>query len=133
MLINRAMVNDIKPDAAELARRITGVVLLPGEPGYAEECATYNPAVPNDPALVVGAADPSDVQAAVVFAQDHDLAVAVLNTGHTTVVTGPRTLLITTGRMTGVTIGPEARRARVGPGCAGSRSSTRPPGTGWPR
>jgi UDP-N-acetylenolpyruvoylglucosamine reductase len=102
--------------AAELSHRVAGPVLLPGDEGYAEECATYNPAVPNSPALVVGAAGPSDVQAALAFAKAHDLAVAVMNTGHTTVVANDRTLLITTRRMDEVTIDPVARRARVGAG-----------------
>jgi FAD/FMN-containing dehydrogenase len=103
-------------DAAELARRVAGVVVLPGDEGYAAECAAYNPAVPNNPAVVVGAAGPSDIQAALTFAADHDLAVAVMNTGHTTVVADDRTLLITTRRMDEVTIDPVARRARVGAG-----------------
>ncbi|MGK5683923.1 FAD-binding oxidoreductase [Actinoplanes sp. URMC 104] len=102
--------------AAELAHRVAGVVLLPGDESYAEECATYNPAVPNNPAVVVGAAGPSDVQAALAFAKQHDLAVAVMNTGHTTVVADNRTLLVTTRRMDEVTIDPVARRARVGAG-----------------
>ncbi|WP_438820880.1 hypothetical protein, partial [Actinoplanes cyaneus] len=74
--------------AAELARRVAGVVLLPGQDGYAQECAAYNPAVPNTPVVVVGVAAPSDVQAALVFASEYNLSVAVMNTGHTTVVAG---------------------------------------------
>nr|WP_221382192.1 FAD-binding oxidoreductase [Actinoplanes polyasparticus] len=109
-------INDYRTAAAELARRVAGAVLLPGDEGYAEECATYNPAVPNNPAVVVGAAGSSDVQAALAFAKDHDLVVAVMNTGHTTVVADDRALLITTRRMDEITIDPVARRARVGAG-----------------
>ena len=103
-------------DVEDLARRVAGVVLLPGQQGYAEECAMYNPAVPNTPAVVVGAGGASDVQAALAFAEAHDLAVTVMNTGHTSAVAGDRTLLITTRRMDEVTVDASARRARVGAG-----------------
>ena len=103
-------------DVAQLRRQVSGVVLTPEQDGYAEECAAYNPAVPNRLALVVGAAGPSDVQAAVAFAADRSLDVAVMNTGHTAVVPGRRTLLITTRQMGEVTVDPVARRARVGAG-----------------
>ncbi|MDG4811131.1 FAD-binding oxidoreductase [Micromonospora sp. WMMD1120] len=103
-------------DAAELATRVTGPVLLAGQDGYAEECAMYNPAVLLQPAVVVGATGPADIQAALAFAQRHRLDVAVMNTGHTAAVEGNRTLLITTRRMDEVTIDPATRRARVGGG-----------------
>jgi FAD/FMN-containing dehydrogenase len=103
-------------DLAGLARQITGVVLLPGQDGYDEECAAYNFAVPNHPAVVVGATGAADIQAAVGFAREHGLDLAVMNTGHTTVVPGDHTLMITTRRMNDVTIDPATRRARVGAG-----------------
>src|SRR4051812_29926514 len=100
----------------EFVRQITGVVLLPGQDGYDQECAAYNFAVPNRPAVVVGAAGAADIQAAVLFAEAHDLDVAVMNTGHTTIVPGEQTLLITTRRMNEVSIDPATRSARVGAG-----------------
>ncbi|WP_250004579.1 FAD-binding oxidoreductase [Actinoplanes sp. M2I2] len=99
-----------------LTAEVTGVVLQPGQDGYAAEVATYNFAVPNAPALVVGAAGPADVQAAVRFAAAHGRPVAVLSTGHTPVVPGEGTVMITTRRMDEVTIDPHQRRARVGAG-----------------
>ena len=93
-----------------------GVVLQPGQDGYAAEVATYNVAVPNAPALVVGATGPDDVSAAVRFAAAHTRPVAVMSTGHTPVVPGEGTVLITTRRMDEVTIDPRRRRARVGAG-----------------
>ncbi|MFG1996325.1 FAD-binding oxidoreductase [Actinoplanes sp. NPDC048988] len=103
-------------DVAELARRVTGPVLLPGQEGYAEECAMYNVIVPNNPAVVVGATGPSDIRAALAFAEAHELAVAVMNTGHSSAVGGDRVLMITTRRMDEVTVDPAARRARAGGG-----------------
>ncbi|MEV4346940.1 FAD-binding oxidoreductase [Actinoplanes sp. NPDC049596] len=108
--------NNNSAEIDDLAGRVAGVVLLPGQDGYAEECAMYNPAVANNPAVVVGAAGPADVQAALAFAKAHDLAVAIMNTGHTSAVADDRTLLITTRRMDEVVIDPSARRARVGAG-----------------
>ena len=91
-------------EVAELAAGVRGVVLLPGQPGYDDECAPFNLAVLHRPAVVVGAAAAADVQAAVRFARDRDLPVAVLATGHQAAVSADGAVLITTRRMTGVRI-----------------------------
>lgn len=100
-------------DVAELAAAVTGEVFQPGDSGYTAECATFNLAVTHHPAVVVGAAEPADVQAAVRFATAHDLAVAVLATGHQGIVPADGAMLITTRRMTAVTVDPESRTAVV--------------------
>jgi FAD/FMN-containing dehydrogenase len=104
-------------DVAGLRVSVTGVVLEPKDDAYTEECALYNAAQLLTPALVVGAASSQDVAHAVNFAAKHDLAVAVKNAGHQVVPTvGEDTLLITTTRLTGVTVDEEARTIRVGAG-----------------
>ncbi|MEO3746404.1 FAD-binding oxidoreductase [Plantactinospora sp. B5E13] len=100
---------------AQLAADTVGPVLLPDDEGYAAECAGYNLAVPHRPALVVGAAGATDVQAAVRFAAAHGLPVAILATGHSALAsTGA--VLVTTRRMETVTIDTDRRTARVGAG-----------------
>ncbi|GGO32734.1 FAD-binding oxidoreductase [Micromonospora parathelypteridis] len=98
--------------AARLAAQTVGPVLLPGNERYDVECASYNLAVPQQPALVVGAANAADVQAAVRFAAEQGLPVAVLATGHSALPSAGA-LLITTRRMDAVTIDAEARTARI--------------------
>ncbi|MFI7604286.1 FAD-binding oxidoreductase [Micromonospora sp. NPDC049366] len=103
----------VSMDAAlRLATETVGPVLLPGDEGYDAECASYNLAVPQRPALVVGAAKVADVQAAVRFAAEQGLPVAVLTTGHSAFPSAGA-VLINTRRMDAVTIDVEALTARV--------------------
>ncbi|MEH0927080.1 FAD-binding oxidoreductase [Micromonospora sp. CPCC 205558] len=101
-----------KDAVTQLAAQTVGPVLLPGDDGYDVECASYNLAIPQQPALVVGAANAADVQAAVRFAADQGLPVAVLATGHSALPSAGA-LLITTRRMDAVVIDAEARTARI--------------------
>jgi hypothetical protein len=66
-----------REEAAGLAAQVGGPVLLPGEDGYADECAIYNLNFVLEPALVVGVTSVADVQAAVGFAARRGLPVAV--------------------------------------------------------
>lgn len=97
----------------ELAGRLRGPLLLPGDPGYEAECAGYNLAADRTPGLVVGATGPADVMAAVDFATRHGIPVGVLCTGHGTSVAADGALLISTRRMQGVRVDPIAQVARV--------------------
>ena len=67
---------------ADLSDRLSGPAFLPGEPGYSEECGTYNLMTPLRPRVAVGAETVGDVQAAVRFAAEHGLGVAVRGGGH---------------------------------------------------
>ncbi|MFG1809640.1 FAD-binding oxidoreductase [Streptomyces sp. NPDC049040] len=98
---------------AELAAGVAGEVFRPGDAGYAAESATFNLAVTHHPAVVVGAAEAGDVQAAVRFATAHGLAVGVLSTGHQAIVPADGAVLITTRRMSAVTVDPRSRTAVV--------------------
>ncbi|MFI6780094.1 FAD-binding oxidoreductase [Micromonospora sp. NPDC050276] len=98
--------------AARLTAQTAGPVLLPGNEGYDVECASYNLAIAQQPALVVGAANATDVQVAVRFAAEQGLPVAVLATGHSALPSAGA-LLITTRRMDAVVIDVEARTARI--------------------
>lgn len=70
----------------ELRLRLNGDVHLPGEPGYEDACTLFNAMIDKRPALVAGCAAPDDVIAALGFARDCGLPVAVRAGGHS--VTG---------------------------------------------
>ena len=99
--------------ATRLSHDVDGVVVLPGDHGYATECAAYNLALTRRPAVVVGATSPGDVGSAVRFAAQRGLPAGVLATGHGTSVPADGALIVTTRRMRAVTIDPEARIARA--------------------
>lgn len=96
-----------------LRATVTGPVLLPGDPGYTEELHTYNLTVVHTPSVVVGATSAADVQAAVRYAAATELPVAALGAGHGSSVSSDGSVLITTRRLTGLTIDENARTARV--------------------
>ncbi|MBL7519061.1 FAD-dependent oxidoreductase, partial [Frankia sp. CNm7] len=65
-----------------LRRHFRGAVLQPGEEGYDEARRVWNGAIDRHPALIARCAGADDVQAAVRFAREHDLPVAVRGGGH---------------------------------------------------
>lgn len=99
----------------ELAARLTGPLLLPGDDGYDQEISPFNLATVHAPAVVVGAADAADVAAAVAFAARHGLPVGVQATGHGA-VTPVDGMLVSTRRMLGVRVDAEAGTATIGAG-----------------
>lgn len=100
-------------DAARLAFEVGGPVLVPDDDAYAEECAVCNQAFARSPAVVVGATDADDVSSAVRFAARRGLPAGVLATGHGTSQPAHGAVLVTTRRMSAVSIDPAARVARV--------------------
>jgi FAD/FMN-containing dehydrogenase len=97
----------------ELAARISGVVLEPDDPGFAEEVAGFNLAIRHRPAVVVGAASQADIVEAVRFAAAQGLAVRVVATGHGDHAPVSDGVLITTRRLDAVTVDPSARVATI--------------------
>lgn len=99
-----------------LAEAVSGPVLAPGEPGYAEELAPFNLAVTHTPDVVVGAVDADDVAVAVRWAAERGLPVGVQATGHGATTPYTRGVVISTRRMQHLTIDPARRVARIGAG-----------------
>jgi FAD/FMN-containing dehydrogenase len=67
---------------AAFRERFAGQVVLPGDPGYDQARAVWNATADAHPAVVARCAGPGDVAAAVRFARDQDLLVAVRGGGH---------------------------------------------------
>lgn len=100
----------------DLAAAVAGPVLTPDHPDYAAEVAGFNLAVTASPAVVVGATGAPDIAAAVAWAADAGLPVTVQATGHGLTGDLAGTLLISTRRLTSVTVDPVAATATVGAG-----------------
>ena len=86
---------------------------LPGDPGYEEARLAWNRKVEQRPRLIVVAKSAQDVIAAVTFARQNGLGVAVQATGHGNVRPADDCLLILTKEMDGVEIDPVRQTARV--------------------
>jgi FAD/FMN-containing dehydrogenase len=70
------------PFVRDLAARVSGTVIAPGDDGYEEARAVHNGLVDRRPALVVRCASPDDVIAALAHARRADLEVSVRGGGH---------------------------------------------------
>ena len=103
----------------DLQARIEGPVLRPDDPGWDDAVLVWNAMAARTPALVVQPVSAGDVAAAVAFARDRGLLLSVKGGGHniagTCIAQGALTLDM--ARMRGITVGPDARLANVGPGC----------------
>ncbi|MBX0297863.1 FAD-binding oxidoreductase [Haloarcula nitratireducens] len=92
-----------------------GDLIQPGDSDYDDARAVWNGMIDKRPALIVRCAGVADVMAAVEFARDNDLLLAVRGGGHnvagTAVCDGG--LVIDLSAMTGVRVDPEARTAWV--------------------
>lgn len=100
----------------ELARVLTGGVSRPGDGDHQRFTTGWNTRIRHRPELVVAAAGPDDVAAAVRYAADHDLPVRVQATGHGALAPAEGGLLIHTGDWTGVRVDPARRTAEVAGG-----------------
>ena len=95
-----------------------GEIVRPADPGYDAARAVWNGMVDRRPALVACPTGTADVIAAIRFAREHDLAVAVRSGGHS--ITGLSTcddgIVIDLSRLRGVRVDPEQRTARASGG-----------------
>lgn len=97
-----------------LQERLTGPSFVADTAGYDEEVAVFNEVVRHRPAVVVGASSAADVSEAVRFAAQHSMNIAVLNTGHgPTIAACPKTVMITTRRMSIIDVDTANSTARV--------------------
>jgi len=103
----------------ELAARLRGTLLRPSDAGYEQACRVYNGMIEKRPALIARCMDVADVIAAINFAREHKLTLAVRGGGHS----GPGLgtcddgLVIDLSGMKGIRVDPSARTVRVEGGC----------------
>ena len=100
----------------ELRRRATGIVLVPGDEGYADATLAWNVASRQAPAVVVEAADVNDVALAVAYADHAGTGLGVQSTGHGMVRPADGGVLLLTRHLDDVIVDPVARTAWVGGG-----------------
>lgn len=96
-----------------LNSQLNGRVILPDDPEYDSARRAWNLAVEQNPAVIVVAKTAQDIAAAVNYARNHELGVAVQATGHGNVRPADDCLLILTHEMTGVEVDPLSGTARV--------------------
>ncbi|HLS81942.1 MAG TPA: FAD-binding oxidoreductase, partial [Steroidobacter sp.] len=102
-------------DVEDLAAQLRGPLLLAGDDGYEEARLILNPSFDKRPALIAQVTGVADTQAAVRFAQAHQLLLAVKCGGHSH--SGQSTcnggMMIDLKDLRGVRVDPRARRAWV--------------------
>jgi hypothetical protein len=116
------------PSDLEILRSaVAGPVLAPADHGYDGAREAWNLAADQRPAVVAHAGSADDVAAAVGFARERGLRVAMQGTGHgATAMEGLEgSLLLKTRGMSGVEVDPDARRARAEAGVLWDDVATR--------
>lgn len=99
----------------ELAARLRGALIRPGDDSYDTARKVYNGMIDRRPALIARCANAGDVIAAVTFAREQGILVAIRGGGHN----GPGLgvcddgLVIDLGAMKGVRVNPANRTVRV--------------------
>jgi FAD/FMN-containing dehydrogenase len=118
--------------AGVLAERLKGDVIDPDDPRYDDARRVWNGMIDRRPALIARCRSAGDVAAAVTFAREHGLPIAVRGGGHN--VAGSAVadggLVVDLGEMRAVDVDPVARHARVEGGAtwADVDSATQPHG-----
>ena len=122
-----------KPD--ELRSQVRGEVIAPDDDGYEQARTVYNAMIDRRPAMIVRAANVGDVIAAVNFARENGLDLAVRGGGHS--VPGFGTcdggVVIDLSRMRGVRVDPAARPLAPRAGRRGATSTPRRIRSAWRR
>ncbi|WP_148045447.1 FAD-binding oxidoreductase, partial [Salinisphaera orenii] len=108
------------PEAAvaDLCAALRGVALQPRDAHYDDARAVWNAMIDRRPALIVRALGTSDVIAAVAFAREHRLEIAVKGGGHNVAGSAvcDRGLMLDLSEMISVRVDREHKTARVEPG-----------------
>jgi FAD/FMN-containing dehydrogenase len=103
---------------AELRKLLEGEVIGPQDPAYDEARTLWNGMIDRRPAIIARCRTAADVASAVVFARERGLTVAVRGGGHNVagLATADDGLVLDLSAMNEVTVDPDRRVARAGPG-----------------
>lgn len=101
--------------AAQLREQLRGEAITPGDAAYDEARSVYNAMIDRRPHVIVRCAGVEDVVAAVNFARENDLPVAVRGGSHSVpgFGTGDDAVVIDLSQMQGVEVDPAKRTARA--------------------
>jgi FAD/FMN-containing dehydrogenase len=104
--------------AGRLRGHFRGTLLEPGDEGYPEARRVWNGAFDRHPALIARAAGAGDVQAAVRFARETGLPIAVRGGGHSVMGygAGDGGILIDLSQLKAISVDPATRTARAAGG-----------------
>jgi FAD/FMN-containing dehydrogenase len=105
-------------DVGAFRERFAGDVLVPGDPGYDEARSVWNGDIDRHPAVIARCSTAEQVAAAVEFARQEGLEIAVRGGGHSFAGFSvcDDGLMINLSEMRDVTVDPDARRVRCGGG-----------------
>lgn len=103
-------------DLVDLARNVSGSLLLPADDGYAAACTGFNLAVAPRPDAVLVARDEADVVAGVRFAREAGLPVRMIATGHGAAPVPAGGLLLNLRALDAVSVDVGGRTATIGGG-----------------
>ncbi len=102
--------------ATGLRTAIRGSVWLPGDEGFDDARQSWNLAIDQQVAAVVEARDVADVSALVQLAASAGVSIATQPNGHGASGRTTGSILLRTGRLDGIKIDAESRRAHIGAG-----------------
>ena len=100
----------------QLKMQVQGAVIVPGDADYDTARMAWNLTVTQHPDMIVVAESAADVAAAVRFAVDNGLGVAIQSTGHGITLPADGALLIVTSRLTALQVNAQAQTAWVSAG-----------------
>ncbi|MGH3083413.1 MAG: FAD-binding oxidoreductase, partial [Gaiellaceae bacterium] len=98
-----------------LRERVRGEVITPSDGGYEEARKVFNAMIDRRPSMVVRCTSTDDVVAAVNFARENELDLAVRGGGHSVpgFGTADDAVVVDLAGMTDVQVDPEAQTARA--------------------
>jgi FAD binding domain len=119
----------------QLRGQVGGDVVAPGDEGYDEARRVYNAMIDRRPAVVVRCSNAGDVVAAVNFARENELDLAVRGGSHSVPGFGTCAdcVVIDLSGMRRVSVDATKRTARAEGAPRGAISTTRRTPTAWPR